>query len=204
MKDQATLPSLPFPTPSTGTASRIPRLLASVLCAACLGIGSLAASAADAARPALHPELEALRPFLGRTWSGEFKNSTPEKPVVDISRWERALNGQAVRILHSINRGSYGGETIVRWDAEKKALVYFYFTTAGFMTTGTMTISGQRYVAHEKVSGAADGTTEVRSSGELKPDGTMVTESEYLKGGQWVPGHGAVYREAPGAEVVFK
>lgn len=163
---------------------------------------ALAVSAADT--PTLRAELEALRPFLGRTWKGEFKDSTPEKPIIDISRWERALNGQAVRILHSINRGAYGGETLARWDAEKKAIVYHYFTTAGFMTTGTMTIDGKRYVCHERVTGDADGTTEVKAVGELRADGSLATTSEYLKNGKWVAGHAVVYREDPKAEVVFR
>lgn len=60
----------------------------------------------------LEPNLEPLRPLLGKTWRGEFAASTPEKPVVDIMYWERALNGAAVRVLHSINHGEYGGETI--------------------------------------------------------------------------------------------
>ncbi|MBM3823961.1 MAG: hypothetical protein FJ404_13940 [Verrucomicrobia bacterium] len=66
----------------------------------------LAVLAVFSAEPAaLDEKLEVLRPFLGKTWRGEFKDSTPEKPVVDIAKWERALNGKAVRVLHSINDG---------------------------------------------------------------------------------------------------
>ncbi|MFN0069033.1 MAG: hypothetical protein ACKVYV_15520, partial [Limisphaerales bacterium] len=68
---------------------------------------ALTASAAEEKK--LHPKLEPFRLLLGKTWRGEFKNSTPEKPVIDVSRWERAMNGQAIRILHSINQGEYGG-----------------------------------------------------------------------------------------------
>ncbi|HAB16808.1 MAG TPA: hypothetical protein DCE44_10195 [Verrucomicrobiales bacterium] len=159
----------------------------------------------NAADPApLNEHLEPLRPMLGKTWRGEFKNSTPEKPIVDIAKWERALNGQAVRILHSINNGSYGGETLIFWSPEKKSLVYHYFTTQGFQTTGTMTISGGKIVSFEKVTGDADGVTEVKGTSEIRADGTMVTQSEYLKNGKWEPGHSATYREDPKAEVVFK
>jgi hypothetical protein len=49
------------------------------------------------------PVIDPIRPLSGKTWRGVFANSTPEKPVVDIARWELALNGQVVRILHSIN-----------------------------------------------------------------------------------------------------
>jgi len=154
--------------------------------------------------PSLNEHLEPFRKWLGKTWRGEFKESTPEKPVVDISRWERALNGQAIRIVHSINNGQYGGETIVTWNPEKKNLVYHYFTTAGFQTTGTMTLTNNQYTSHEVVSGAANGVTEVKATGELHADGTMKTQSQYLKNGKWEAGHSATYREAPTAEVVFK
>src|SRR5215213_11099738 len=94
---------------------------------------------AAAAEPlALDPHLEPLRPWLGKTWKGHFKTSTPELPVGDVARWERALNGKAVRILHSVNEGAYGGESIIMWDKEKQVVAYHYFTTGGFTTTGTM------------------------------------------------------------------
>lgn len=166
---------------------------------------SLLALTVARAEDKLHPQLEKFRPLLGKTWRGEFKNSTPEKPVVDISRWERALNGQAVRTLHSINRGDYGGETLIFWSEEKKSLVYHYFTTANFQTTGTMTFEGNKFISVEKVSGQANGVTEVKATGEILPDGAgFVNRSEYLKEGKWVPGHEATYREDPKAEVVFK
>ena len=124
-------------------------------------VTGLQLTAADQAA-SLDPNLEPLRPWLGKTWKGEFKSSTPEKPVIDIARWERALNGKAVRILHSINQGTYGGESIVTWDAQQQALTYHYFTTAGFMTKGTMTVKDGKLLTHEVVQGSSQGVTEVR------------------------------------------
>lgn len=173
------------------------KLLALLNCLCAVG-----AWAAD--KPSLDEHLEPLRPFLGKTWRGEFKESTPEKPQVDVSRWERALNGKAVRILHSINNGVYGGESIVVWDQKKQGLVYYYFTTAGFYTTGTMTFKDGKFTSHETVTGSAEGVTEVKATSELRPDGAMHSKSEYLKEGKWVPGHEVTYKEDPKAEVVFK
>lgn len=152
----------------------------------------------------LNEHLEVLRPFLGRTWRGELKNSTPEKPVVDVSRWERALNGQAVRVLHSINGGEYGGETLIFWSAEKKCIAYHYVTTAGFQTEGVSTVEDGKFISTEKVKGSSGGITEVKAVAELRPDGVLVTSSQYFKEGKWVPGHSATYREDPKAEVVFR
>jgi hypothetical protein len=154
--------------------------------------------------PPLDPQLKPLRAWLGKTWKGEFKNSTPEKPVVDVARWERALNGKAVRILHSINDGVYGGESIVMWDEAKKSLVYHYFTTAGFRTSGTMTFKDGKILSHEVVTGDASGVSQVRGTAEMRSDGTWNIKTEYLRNGEWTPGRDATYREDSKASVVFK
>jgi len=159
---------------------------------------------AAAETPALDPHLESLRPFLNKTWKGAFKDSKPDKPVVDISRWERALNGRAVRVLHSINGGAYGGETLFLWDEKKQSVVYYYFPTEGFTTIGTMTFKDNKMTTHEDVTGSAGGVTEVRSTAELLPDGGFHVKAEYLKNGEWTPGHEVTYREDSAAAVIFK
>jgi hypothetical protein len=152
----------------------------------------------------LREELRALEPFVGRTWRGRLNESTPEKPMVDVSRWERALGGMAVRNLHSVNDGEYGGETVVYWDRERQCLAFYYFTTAGFFTHGTMTIEGSRITSVEQVVGSRTGITEVRATAELLEDGRLRTQSVYVQNGKVVPGHGALYDPAPGAEVKFR
>jgi hypothetical protein len=82
--------------------------------------------------------------------------------------------------------------------------VYYYFTTAGFMTSGTMTDVNGTFVGVEKVTGDANGVTEVRSTTEMRPEGTQVAKAEYLKDGQLTRGREVVYREDPKAEVKFK
>lgn len=168
----------------------------------CFQIAAAGLSAADA--PSLDSHLEPLRPLLDKTWRGEFKNSTPDKPVVDVMRCERALNGKAIRSLHSVNDGSYGGETLYLWDQKKQAVVYHYFTTAGFTTTGSITFQEGKITSHEVVSGNANGITEVRGTSEIRPDGTLLVKTEYLKDGQWQPGRETTYREDSAAKVIFK
>lgn len=153
----------------------------------------------------LHPKLEGFRPILGITYSGEFtEESTPENPVIDVVRNERILNGQAIRSVHSLNDGAYGGETIYRWDEEKQSIVYHYFTTQGFMTSGTFELEDGKFTAFEKVSGAAGGIVAVKSSGTFTPE-RMTVKSEYQKeDGTWHPGHSATYLPTPDAQIVFK
>ncbi len=165
---------------------------------------SLCFSGAFAGDGELAEHFEPLKPFIGKTWKGVFTNSTPEKPIIDIARWERALNGQAVRHVHSLNDGEYGGETMIIWNKEKERLEYYYFTTQGFMTQGTMRFEDGKLISHEHVTGNENGITEVKSIGEKLPDGRMKSSSQYLQNGKWVDGHGAVYEEAPGAKIVFK
>jgi hypothetical protein len=157
-----------------------------------------------AGKPSLNPHLEPLRPLLDKTWKGTFANSKPEKPTVDVQRWERVLNGQGIRLLHSINDGVYGGETIFIWDENKQAITYYYFTTAGYMTTGTFEPKDGKFITHEEVKGEAGGVTEVKATSELLPDGKFHVRAEYLKNGQWSLGHEVTYQEAPSAMVVFK
>lgn len=142
--------------------------------------------------------------MLEKTWKGPFTGSTPEKPVTDVMRWERALNGKAVRVLHSINDGAYGGETIFMWDEKEGKVRYHYFTTAGFMTVGTLAFENGKWISHEVVKGKSGGVTEVRGTSELKSDGTLHVKTEHLKDDKWEVGHEVTYREDPTAKVVFK
>jgi hypothetical protein len=148
--------------------------------------------------------LKPLQPLIGKTWRGALKGSTPEKPIESIAQWERALNGNAVRILHSVNNGEYGGETIILWDPQKKSLVYFYFTTAGFFSQGAMTFENGKFISHETITGSQEGITEVNAITEILPDGRMHSKSQYFKKGQWEDGHEVIYVEDPTAKVIFK
>ncbi len=159
---------------------------------------------ARAQENSLTPELAGLQPLIGKSFRGEFSKSTPEKPVVDVSSWERALNGKAVRMLHSINNGEYGGETVFMWDAQQKQVAYWYFTTAGFTTKGTVQFDKNQWTSIEEVTGNANGITKVRATSTLKDDGSLHVKSEYLSGEKWTPGHEVTYKPSSDAKVVFK
>ncbi len=178
------------------------RLLSALFLVAIFGIWSV--NGQETAEIQLNEKLQAFAPFVGKTWKGEFQDSTAEKPTYDVSRWERALNGQAIRILHSVNDGAYGGESIIFYDREQEKVRYYYFTTAGFYTNGSMTFEDGKIISYEEVTGNENGITAVKSTGEVMADGKMKSSAQFLKNGEWVPGHVIVYQEAPNAEVVFK
>jgi hypothetical protein len=157
----------------------------------------------------LDKELEPFRPFL-KTWKGEFIGGKNPKPMTDVTRFERALNGKAIRVLHSVNDGIYAGETIIMWDAPAKQIRTFYFTTSGDRTEGSMTIAPDGTVTSvETVKGqepkeGSDTVTQVRATSKLLPDGRLHVKSEYLKKAGWQPGHEIIYKESTTAEVIFK
>ena len=165
---------------------------------------ALASSAVAADQPGLDAHLEFLRPWLDKTFKSESKDPKSDKLTADVVHWERALNGRAVRITHSLNEGAYGGEVIVRWDEEKQAVCYHYFTTDTFWTEGTMTFSAGKITSHEFVKGKAEGITEVRATIEMQPDSTYLQKSEFLKDGKWSPGREALYRPDPAARIIFR
>ena len=152
----------------------------------------------------LSEHLKVFQPLVGKTFKGEFADSTPEKQKFDVSRWERALNGKAVRVLHSVNDGVYGGETIIMWDAKQERVAFWYFTTAGFQTQGTMVIDGTKWSSTEKVTGNEQGITEVRATSEFTSDGKLIVRSQYFHDGKWEKGHEINYAESSDAKVVFK
>ena len=161
---------------------------------------SRSAAAAPPAAP-LREELSALGPFVGKTWKALVN---AEKRQYDVSRWEAALGGRVVRILHSVADGAYGGESIVRWDPVAKEVTYDYFTTAAFTTHGTMTFpSPGRVECREVVRGEAAGASEVRATMELLPDGRMKVTSRMLRNGEWTESPARLYEEDPAARVVL-
>ena len=170
-----------------------------------VALAAVAVLAAPPLHPAeLDPRLAPLAPLVGKTWRGEMSPPGAARKVVDVQRFEAALNGQAVRSLHSINDGEYGGETLFVWDDEKKAIVYTYFTTAGFYTTGSLQQGKGVLQFHEHVRGTAAGVREVKATSRVLPDGRLHVKSSHLKDGKWVDGHEVSYNEDAKAVVRFK
>lgn len=145
-------------------------------------------------------KLQAFAPYLG-TWESSFEMNG--KTVNDVTNFERALNGTTLRVMHSIDNGVYGGESLMFWDASKKKMVFYYFTTAGFYTNGYMEWQDSNtFVAYEDVTGNQSGITKVKSTSKLKGD-TMTVATSYLKKGEWTPEQTRTYRRSK-KSVVFK
>ena len=75
---------------------------------------------------------------------------------------------------------------MIFWDQKQKKIAYYYFTTAGFYTHGTMTYNPETksIEALENVENNAQGITQVRSHSVLDPTGRLQISSEYLQHGK--------------------
>ncbi|QOL24732.1 hypothetical protein LP316_10360 [Thalassotalea sp. LPB0316] len=147
-------------------------------------------------------ELEMFAGYLG-TWESNFAVAEGERPVIDVTRWERALNGKALKTIHSINNGEYGGESYIFFDHDKQALVFYYFTTANFYTQGSLEIiDDTSFAAYEDVTGNENGITKVKSTSKLMGE-TISVSTSYLKNGQWTKPQTRTYVRST-KDVIFK
>lgn len=143
-----------------------------------------------------HEKLMVLAPFIG-IWKAEVGTDT-----YDVSHYDWILGGKAIRIMHSINDGDYGGEALLHWNTDKEAITYRYVTTSTFYTDGTITLTENGFDAHETVHGNMGGITETRAGYTMK-DGEIQVWSQFLKDGEWTEKAQATYIKAPDAEVKF-
>lgn len=142
------------------------------------------------------PALEALAPLVGDPWQSTFEVNGTE--VTDVSRFEWAMRGHALRNIHANAEGTYGGETLF-W-AEGDSLRFLYVTSGGFTTSGTAHIRDNgALVAEEAVVGNPNGIDRVRSVSHVDADGRLHTAAEYRTNGIWSEGRSAVYTRQPDA-----
>ena len=79
-------------------------------------VGGLFSQSRETTMMELSEHLKPLQSYIVKTFKGEFADSTPDDATYDIQHWERALNGNAIKITHSVNNGEYGGESMIMWD----------------------------------------------------------------------------------------
>ena len=178
-----------------GRAVQQAALSAAAFCAVAADLAPLAAAQDSAPAP-----LAAFDRLAGKTWRGV---APEDAGKIDIIRWQRIMGGKAVQSIHSINDGEYGGQTIFFYSPNEEKLLFHYFTTANFHSTGEIVIeeSGNMVIT-EQIHGI-DNLPEARARLVFHDDGWEM-KSLYLKDGVWTEGDGFRYREAPHAEVLFR
>ncbi len=141
-----------------------------------------------------------FEPMIGRSWRG---TGTAGAGVEDIQRWDWAIGGHAVRVVHSVNGGAYAGETLIFRDRDSGDFIFHYFTTGGFHTTGTMTPTGPGTFEVEETVHGAEGIEKLRSTAALGADGVYRVRSSTERDGRWVEVGGFDYQEDPSAAPVM-
>ena len=141
--------------------------------------------------------------YLGNTYEGNFINSTKENPMIDILSFERALNGSAIKMIHSVNDGEFGGETIIMWDSEKNSLRSWYFTSAGSLTLQDVEVNGEKFISIEDVSNNQNGITKVKTIIELLHGNKLQKRTKYLMDNLWMEGNDMVYEQVTGKSPKF-
>ncbi len=178
------------------------RLILSVSAGLALLAGTPAlvwAQALPAAEVSVEDPFAPLYPLIGRTWRG---TGIGPDAVEDVVRWEWAVGGHAVRAVHSVNGGVYGGETLIFPDRDSGQLIFHYFTSGGFHTTGAMTLAPTGELEVVETVHGLDGLEELRSTLVVQADGTYRTRGLVERDGEWVEFGGFDYRQDNDAVVV--
>jgi copper(I)-binding protein len=179
------------------------RLIAAVALSLLFGASGLPAVAQVAELPAPGVGRAAYAPFehlVGKTWRGL---GTGPEAAEDIQRWDWAVGGHAVRVVHSVGGGAYAGETLIFRDRDSGAYVFHYFTSGGFHTTGVMRPTGPGAFEAEETVHGLDGFPPIRSTMVMGEDGVHRARGFQQENGVWVEKGGFDYREDASAVPVM-
>ena len=164
---------------------------------------ALIVSAQTKSEPPLSDHLIEMKPFIGNTYKGDFINSTKENPMFDVLSFERALNGNAIKVIHSVNNGEFVGETMVMWNPEKGGLQSWYFTSAGSLTIQNVQIRKNIFISIENVERNQNGITKVKTIMEVLNEDQIKKRTKYLMNNMWKDGSETLYNKINGLKPVF-
>ena len=142
--------------------------------------------------------------FLGKRFQGEFYNSTKENPLMDIIYFERILNGEAIRISHSVNHGEYGGEYIITWNSDKGKIESYYFSTGGEIRVSSVDITNNEISIKEDFSKNKNGIQKVKKIFRLGAEGSLEHSIKYMINNMWVKSHEMIYSRNDSAKIIFR
>ena len=123
--------------------------------------------------------------------------------MFDVLSFERALNVNAIKLIHSVNNGEFVGETMVMWNPEKEGLQSWYFTSAGSLTMQNVQIKKDTFISIEDVSGNQNGITKVKTIIEVLHGNQIKKRTKYLMNNHWKDGSETIYNKIHGHKPVF-
>ena len=144
-------------------------------------------------------ELKLLAPFTG-VWKEVQAQNAKGNP--DVQRWEWAFKSQVLRIIHG--SGSYGGESLIHWDAVREKIIYRYVTNGGFYTDGVITPAEGGFNSLEKIGGTKSGPSDVKSLYQITENGNMQITITFKMNGEWANSFTSTYMPAPDAKIIYE
>ena len=142
--------------------------------------------------------------FIDKKFKGEFYNSTKEKPLIDVIYFERILNGEAIRISHSVNRGEYGGQYIITWNSDRGKIESYYFITGGEIRVSSVDITNNEISIKEDFSKNKNGIQKVKKIFRLDAEGSLENNIKYMINNMWIKSHEMIYSRNDSAKIIFR
>ena len=139
--------------------------------------------------------LRPFEPFLGNRYQGKYSNPQDGRLMDEVQHWERTLNGNAIKMTHTINNGEYGGITIFMFDPEFETLRSWYFDTAGSVKIANINYFNEKIIITEDVTKNRNGITKVKTTLEILDNLMLLKKTKYLMKNLWVDGNEVLYRQ---------
>ena len=154
------------------------------------GVAMCSALATAMEETELQKQLREFNALAGKSWIGDFANSTPDNPLKDEVAYEYILNGHALRSVHTVT-GGYGGETIIYWNPVFKKFTFTYYSNAGMYSEGTGEIVDGVFKLEAMHYGGA--TTAWTAEMSLSGEAAYTSSAKYFTNGKWDSGHEISY-----------
>jgi len=140
--------------------------------------------------------LAPLARLEGHCWQGEFAEG---------GSWDRhcfawAYDGQFLRDTHVVTgkRGPYGGETLYRFDAATRRIVYHYFDATGGYSEGAVEADDDELRFPDERHQEGDRVRTLRTTWRFEGDDRYSALTEERRDGRWVEAWRVVYeKQAP-------
>ncbi len=159
-----------------------------------LAVGTVSPPATGSEAPAGAERFAPVGELAGRCWVGRLGEGKGR----DVQCFDWAIDGRFLRNRHRLTGpgGVYQGETLYGWDPGQGVLRYWYFTSLGGVSEGTVERQGEGWVFRERYRGS-EGEMELRTAFSRDGDDAFSVDTRVLREGRWEP-FGAVRFEAFG------
>lgn len=143
--------------------------------------GSLLLGTRLGAQEAKGADFSPLEFLVGSCWVGTF----PDGKMTDEHCYEWMYDRKFIRDRHVVRGGRpYEGESLYGWDAANARIAFWYFNSAGQVTTGHFLSDGSAIVIPETLE-TPRGTVEMRATWTRQGEDAYRIVQTRKEGGEW-------------------